>query len=122
MKLNFYPHLRRFIQDIEIEYGPTAGTEIRIILPSKMFNYAWRDVAEYGTMTSIDDIKPKTITCHIGNYTCIIEREDKPEPTRVADYLVFKEYYYIDCYIKQTHPIGQQPEGAVLIPGSERDD
>jgi hypothetical protein len=123
MKPTFYAHLREFIRCIEIEYGTTSGTEIRITLPSKMFNYAWREVAEYGTMTSIDDLKPKMITCHIGNYSCTIERGDKPEPLRVADYLVqggTADSAPAPVWFKATHPIGQQPEGAVMVPGSER--
>lgn len=61
----------------------------------------------------------------------------KTEPKRVADYLVpaSKAVHHrmvesferllgtIDAWsCKQTHPIGQQPEGAVLVPGSERDE
>jgi len=42
-----------------------------------------------------------------------------PEPVRVADYLV--PNLVGDFYAKQTHPIGQQPDGAVLVPNSERD-
>lgn len=55
-----------------------------------------------------------------------IEWESK-EPTRVADYLVEITHptplYHLPFshWLKQTHPIGQQPEGSVMIPGSERD-
>jgi hypothetical protein len=47
------------------------------------------------------------------------------EPVRVADYLVPYGPKLCDnrqVYDKQTHPIGQQPEGAVLVPGSERNE
>ena len=59
------------------------------------------------------------------------------KPIRVADYLVEVKHSAhvinkiwgresvkmesVPYYIKQTHPIGQQPEGSVLVPGSERD-
>lgn len=67
-----------------------------------------------------------------------IEWESK-EPTRVADYLVphssTKCRPYVvtlfgnpdgdpirdELFFKQTHPVGQQPEGAILVPGSERE-
>jgi hypothetical protein len=42
-----------------------------------------------------------------------------PEPIRIADYLV--PNLVGDYYLKQTHPIGQQPEGAVIVPNTERD-
>jgi hypothetical protein len=45
-----------------------------------------------------------------------------PEPIRVADYLVPVPFLKdAGIYAKDTHPIGQQPEGAVLVPGSERE-
>jgi hypothetical protein len=51
-----------------------------------------------------------------------------PEPIRVADYLVptVSQLYVYDTgiyptYFRNTYPIGQQPEGSVLVPGSERD-
>ena len=54
-----------------------------------------------------------------------IEWETK-DPTRVADYLVeithttlFSLQY--PHWLKQTHPIGQQPEGSVMVPGSEKE-
>lgn len=43
-----------------------------------------------------------------------------PEPTRVADYFV-PYRRRSDVYFKQTHFIGSQPEGSVLVPNSERD-
>lgn len=49
------------------------------------------------------------------------------EPTRVADYLVpiiVIEGWFVKNgrrYERQTHPVGQQPEGAVMVPGSERE-
>lgn len=56
-----------------------------------------------------------------------IEWESK-EPTRVADYFVWTAISYNGqpvsnekLYIKKTYPIGQQPEGAFLVPGSERE-
>jgi hypothetical protein len=51
-----------------------------------------------------------------------IEWETK-EPVRVADYLVpFGRHIYDNkIYDKQTHPTGQQPEGSVMVPGSEKD-
>jgi hypothetical protein len=67
--------------------------------------YASRDVAD-------NYAKRARIECRK------IEWETK-EPVRVADYLVPLEF--IGVYIKQTHPIGQQPEGAVMVPGSERE-
>jgi len=45
-----------------------------------------------------------------------------PEPVRVADYLVeARPTRLMPYYIKETHPIGRQPEGSVLVPGSERE-
>lgn len=50
-----------------------------------------------------------------------------PEPTRVADYLVEiadpTPLYHLPFthWLKQTHPIGKQPEGSVMVPGSERE-
>jgi hypothetical protein len=47
-----------------------------------------------------------------------------PEPVRVADYLVRSAvllYGQDVLYIKKTCPIGQQPEGSVMVPGSERE-
>lgn len=55
---------------------------------------------------------------------------DAPAP-RVADYLVLQPtrwskyqkdgiVFYKDTWFKETHPIGQQPEGSVLVPGSEK--
>lgn len=51
-----------------------------------------------------------------------------PEPSRVADYLVETPYkrtdieHYPPTYWQQsTHPIGSQPEGSVLVPGSEKE-
>ena len=47
-----------------------------------------------------------------------------PEPIRVADYLVEDKFYTVNkrlVWQKQTHPIGQQPEGSVLVPNSERE-
>ena len=55
----------------------------------------------------------------------LIEWETK-EPVRVADYLVLTRYRFDAppndkaVWFKQTHPIGQQPEGSVMVPGSER--
>lgn len=49
-----------------------------------------------------------------------IEWESKGT-TRVADYFV-PYRRRSDVYFKQTHFIGSQPEGSVLVPGSERDD
>lgn len=44
-----------------------------------------------------------------------------PEPSRVADYLVKVGYGNgIAVWYQYTHPIGQQPEGSVMVPGSER--
>ena len=43
-----------------------------------------------------------------------------PEPVRVADYLV-PDASHPEVYIRRTHPIGQQPDGSVLVPGSERE-
>jgi len=49
-----------------------------------------------------------------------------PEPVRVADYLVEvinrTLLYHLPhpYWLKETHPIGQQPEGSVMVPGSER--
>lgn len=40
------------------------------------------------------------------------------EPTRFADYFV---PHGLRIYVKETHPIGSQPEGSVMVPGSERD-
>lgn len=48
-----------------------------------------------------------------------IEWESK-DPTRVADYFV-PYRRRSDVYLKQTHPIGQQPEGSVMVPDSGRD-
>lgn len=60
-----------------------------------------------------------------------------PEIIRVADYLVPASGDWVEVsrkellsvggliyqrdvvYIKQTHPVGSQPEGSVLVPGSE---
>jgi hypothetical protein len=45
------------------------------------------------------------------------------EPVRVADYLVqggTADGAPAPVWFKATHPIGQQPEGAVMVPGSER--
>lgn len=46
-----------------------------------------------------------------------------PEPTRVADYLVplIHPDNKRDWFVKETHPIGQQPEGSVMVPGSEKE-
>lgn len=45
------------------------------------------------------------------------------EPTRVADYLVeARPTRLVPYYVKETHPIGQQPKGSVMVPGSERED
>lgn len=62
-----------------------------------------------------------------------------PEPVKVADYLVPASSDWVEVsrkevlsvngliyqrdivYIKQTHTIGQQPWGSVLIPGSKRE-
>ncbi len=60
-----------------------------------------------------------------------------PEPVRVAVYLVEVKHSAhvitkiwenesvkmksVPYFIKQTHPIGQQPEGSVKVPGSERE-
>jgi hypothetical protein len=50
-----------------------------------------------------------------------IEWETK-EPARVADYLVPVPFLKdAGIYAKDIHPIGQQPEGSVMVPGSERD-
>ena len=48
-----------------------------------------------------------------------------PEPVRVADYLVPSSIWnerirWSECWLKETHPIGSQPEGSVMVPGSER--
>jgi hypothetical protein len=45
-----------------------------------------------------------------------------PELIRVADYLIplIHPDNKRDYFVKETHPIGQQPEGAVMVPGSER--
>lgn len=43
-----------------------------------------------------------------------------PELVRVADYLV--PNLVGDYYHKETYPIGQQPEGAVMVPNSEREE
>lgn len=51
-----------------------------------------------------------------------IEWESK-EPVRVADYLVEDTFFIVNktfVWLKQTHPIGQQPDGSVLVPNSER--
>ena len=45
------------------------------------------------------------------------------EPVRVADYLVPEIVGFArrrTIYHKQTHPVGQQPEGSVMVSGSER--
>lgn len=47
-------------------------------------------------------------------------KERPKEPTRVADYFVQYRSRRSDVYFKQTHPIGSQPEGSVMVPGSER--
>jgi hypothetical protein len=51
-----------------------------------------------------------------------------PKPKRVADFLVEitdpNPLYHLPPFthwLKQTHPVGQQPEGAVMVPGSERE-
>jgi hypothetical protein len=54
-----------------------------------------------------------------------------PEPVKTAAYLVRqsmrlyndKGQEVIDnIWFRETHPIGQQPEGSVLVPGSEREE
>lgn len=42
---------------------------------------------------------------------------------RVAEYLVpfAPNVYNNKIYDKRTHPIGQQPEGSVMVPNSERE-
>jgi hypothetical protein len=119
----FYAHLREFIRCIEIEYGTISGTEIRMTLPYKMFNYAWRDIADLGLRVCIDGTPIKSVSCHISGYECIIDRGEGPEPVRVADYLVqggTADGAPASVWFKATHPIGQQLEGAVMVPGSER--
>jgi hypothetical protein len=45
-----------------------------------------------------------------------------PEPVCVAGYLVPVPFLKdAGIYAKETYPIGQQPEGSVLVPGSERE-
>lgn len=51
-----------------------------------------------------------------------------PAPVPMADYLVSTEVLIDGCsvinlwYQRQTHPIGKQPKGSVLVPGTERDE
>jgi len=54
--------------------------------------------------------------------------ELESEPVRVADYLVptVSQLYVYETgtyptYFRNTLPIGQQPEGSVMVPGSERE-
>lgn len=66
------------------------------------------------------------VICSVGQLNA--DWEIVPESVRVADYLV--PITMIDGWIinkgshyeRQTHPIGQQPEGSVLVPGTERDE
>jgi hypothetical protein len=54
----------------------------------------------------------------------LFSKKLKPEPVRVADYFVLKPYCFHGhppLYPKETHPIGQQPEGSVMVPNTERD-
>jgi hypothetical protein len=64
--------------------------------------------------------------------TCYLLADDwevVPSPVKVADYLVEQKGLFVGSqssvivkpvWQKETHPIGQQPEGSVLVPGSER--
>lgn len=112
----FYPNLFQFIRNIEAAYGTTSGTKIRITLPHEMFGYAWREMFDGNPILSINDNKPKSATLHIGGFDCIID--SLPGPERFADYFV--PNLVGDWAVKKTFPIGQQPEGAVMVPGSER--
>lgn len=60
-----------------------------------------------------------------GTHTLADDWEIVPEPTRVADFLVpdsFSMTVSGKCshWVSKTYPIGQHPEGSVMIPGSER--
>lgn len=49
-------------------------------------------------------------------------KERPKEPISVADYLVKVGFGNgIAVWYQYTHPIGSQPEGSVLVPGSERE-
>jgi hypothetical protein len=77
---------------------------------------------------TMDDFKASLISSSNNGRivkTEIVEWETK-EPVRVADYLVEADWC-CECaskkcipYKEKTYPIGQQPEGSVMVPGSER--
>lgn len=77
-------------------------------------------------------VNGKSVTCEryapfflSGEILFATDWEIVPEPTRVADYLVKNEFYRTTAkgisWFRETHPIGQQPEGSVMVPGSERE-
>ena len=42
------------------------------------------------------------------------------EPERVADYLYLAKFFGVSFWMKGIFEIGKQPDGAVLVPGTER--
>lgn len=79
-------------------------------------------------------LKNETLCDHSGDRRAIILAESLlsedweivHEPTRVADYLQpdpFSMSVSGKCsrWTSKTYPIGQQPEGSVMVPGSERE-
>ena len=89
--------------------------------------YLERDVPNWGDVLTDQDGLSAIFFAFETHW--IIDEDDDweivPDPTRVADYLVpynglVPHNGPIIVYTKQTHPIGRQPEGSVLVPGSER--
>lgn len=90
--------------------------------------YLERDVPNWGDVLTDQDGLSAIFFAFETHW--IIDEDDDweiiPEPIRVADYLVEitdpTPLYHLPFthWLKQTHPIGQQPEGSVMVPGSER--
>jgi hypothetical protein len=106
-----------------------AGKPIRSVSADVLYVRFSKDDPHYGGDCFYDENECYDI--HFGVETHWMDADDwelVPEPVRVADYLVptVSQLYIHDSGIYPTYyrtkfPIGQQPEGAVMVPGSEKE-
>lgn len=122
---NVYPSKEQ--ADADAESNRIECRKIEWGLPEVKFKktvYMWSDgsIRLSGEKGPYAEPHEKVIASHVLEW-------EVPEPTRVADYFVpinkvpsakmlhNNEDFW---YCKMEYPIGQQPEGSVMVPGSER--
>ena len=61
MKLNFLPNMNRFMENLGREFGSAFVGEISVTLPPKLYDYAWREVAQFEPTATTNGPGPRKV-------------------------------------------------------------